>query len=174
MEALSSVYDPKAVEDRLYAWWRDEGLFKPAEGDRPTYSIVLPPPNVTGRLHMGHALTATIEDCLLRWKRMSGYAALWLPGTDHAGIATQVMVERQLEKEGTSRHEVGREAFLDRVWQWKEEHGGIIDRQHESLGASLEWSRYRFTMDEVASKAVREAFCRLYEDGLIYRAYRLI
>ena len=175
MDTLPSGYEPKTVEAARYAAWRDAGLFAPdGDASKPTYTVVLPPPNVTGRLHMGHALTATIEDCFVRFKRMTGFAALWLPGTDHAGIATQVMVERQLQKEGTSRQEVGREEFLRRVWQWKDEHGGIIDRQHEALGASLDWSRYRFTMDEVSSKAVREAFCRLHEQGLIYRDYRLI
>jgi len=175
METLRTVYDPKSVETRLYEGWRDAGHFAPAaDVGQPTYTVVLPPPNVTGRLHMGHALTATIEDAYVRWHRMSGAAALWLPGTDHAGISTQVMVERELAKEGKTRQEVGREAFLARTWAWKEEHGGIIDRQHAALGASLDWSRYRFTMDEVSSKAVREAFCRLHEDGLIYRAYRLI
>ncbi len=175
MEPSSSAYDPSAVEASTYARWRERGYFRP-HGDTaaPTFTVVLPPPNVTGRLHMGHALTATIEDCLVRWHRMRGAAALWLPGTDHAGIATQVMVERQLAGEGSSRVAVGRDEFLRRVWQWKDEHGGIIDRQHEALGASLDWDRYRFTMDEVSSKAVREAFCRLYEQGLIYRAYRLI
>ena len=175
MEPLRTVYDPKAVETRLYEGWRDAGHFKPAAGvGQASYTVVLPPPNVTGRLHMGHALTATIEDAYVRWHRMSGDAALWLPGTDHAGIATQVMVERDLAKEGKTRQGIGREAFLERTWQWKTTHGGIIDRQHAALGASLDWSRDRFTMDEVSSRAVREAFCRLHEDGLIYRAYRLI
>ncbi|MBZ5716071.1 valine--tRNA ligase [Nannocystis pusilla] len=175
MEKLNSVYEPQAVEARLYSWWRDAGNFKPAPGaDRPTYTVVLPPPNVTGRLHMGHALTATIEDTLVRWRRMCGDAALWLPGTDHAGISTQVMVERQLVKEGTSREQVGREEFVRRAWEWTREHGGIIDRQHEALGASLDWTRYRFTLDPISSRAVREAFVRLYEDGLVYRAFRLI
>ncbi|MCY1062979.1 valine--tRNA ligase [Nannocystis sp. SCPEA4] len=175
MEKLNSVYEPQAVEARLYSWWRDAGNFKPAPGaDRPTYTVVLPPPNVTGRLHMGHALTATIEDTLVRWRRMCGDAALWLPGTDHAGISTQVMVERQLVKEGTSREQVGRDEFVRRAWEWTREHGGIIDRQHEALGASLDWTRYRFTLDPISSRAVREAFVRLYEDGLVYRAFRLI
>lgn len=175
MEPLPSAYDPAGVEAALYARWREHGYFTPdPASSAPTFTCVLPPPNVTGRLHMGHALTATIEDCLVRWHRMRGYAALWLPGTDHAGISTQVMVERQLVAEGTSREAVGRDEFLRRTWQWKDEHGGIIDRQHEVLGASLDWSRYRFTMDEVSSKAVREAFCRLHDDGLVYRAYRLI
>jgi valyl-tRNA synthetase len=173
--APSGAYEPSAVEARWYAHWRALDCFAPdPDPAKPSYAIVLPPPNVTGRLHMGHALTATIEDAIVRWKRMSGFAALWLPGTDHAGIATQVMVERQLTAEGSSRLEVGRERFLERVWAWKEEHGGIIDAQHERLGASLDWSRYRFTMDEVSSRAVREAFVRLHEQGLVYRAHRLI
>ncbi|WP_052559205.1 valine--tRNA ligase [Enhygromyxa salina] len=174
-QEFAKVYEPAKVEAHWYARWRDDGLFSPAEHDGPHFTCVLPPPNVTGRLHMGHALTATIEDTLVRWHRMRGERALWLPGTDHAGIATQVMVERDLQKrEQKSRHEIGREAFLERVWVWKDDHGGIIDRQHEALGASLDWSRYRFTMDEVSSRAVREAFVRLHEQGLIYRDYRLI
>ncbi len=172
---LAKVYEPAKVESRWYASWRDGGLFAPGTGDGPHFTCVLPPPNVTGRLHMGHALTATIEDTLVRWHRMRGARALWLPGTDHAGIATQVMVERELQKtEGKTRHDIGREAFLERTWDWKEKHGGIIDRQHEALGASMDWTRYRFTMDEVSSRSVREAFVRLYEQGLIYRDYRLI
>lgn len=173
---LPSGYDPSTVESRWYAHWRDAGYFQPQDDapEKPAFTVVLPPPNVTGRLHMGHALTATIEDCLLRWRRMHGHVTLWLPGTDHAGIATQVMVERKLKAEGSSREEIGRDAFLEATWKWKDEHGGIIDKQHEALGASLDWSRYRFTMDEVSSKAVREAFCRLHEQGLVYRAYRLI
>ena len=172
---LPKNYEASAVEPTLYAKWRAAGLFQPAtDSDAPHFSVVLPPPNVTGRLHMGHALTATIEDSMVRWHRMRGFNTVWLPGTDHAGIATQVMVERKLAAEGTSRQEVGRDAFLEHVWAWKEEHGGIIDKQHEQLGASLDWSRYRFTMDDVSSRAVREAFCRLYDEGLIYRDYRLI
>ena len=178
MENLNSAYDPTAVEGKWYGHWRSMGYFKPVAPEdaagRAPFTVILPPPNVTGRLHMGHALTATVQDCLVRWRRMCGAPALWIPGTDHAGISTQVMVERQLMKEGTSREAIGRAAFLDRVWAWKEEHGGIIDRQHELLGASLDWDRYRFTLDEVSSRAVREAFCRLHDEGLIYRAYRLI
>lgn len=174
MEKLNSVYDPQAVEAKWYRYWQDAGLFEPSASDREAYTVVLPPPNVTGRLHMGHALTATVQDSLVRWKRMSGHPALWLPGTDHAGIATQVMVERKLANEGTSRVELGRDRFLEEVWSWTREHGGIIDSQHEALGASLDWKRARFTMDEVSSRAVREAFCRLFEEGLVYRAYRLI
>ena len=173
---LSKVYDPAQVEARLYAWWKAEGHFGPrADGNEDPYTVVLPPPNVTGRLHMGHALTGTIEDTLVRWQRMRGRAARWLPGTDHAGIATQVMVERDLAaREGVSRLEVGREAFLERTWAWKETHGGAIDSQLERMGASLDWPMYRFTMDEVSSRAVREAFVRLHEEGLIYRDHRLI
>jgi valyl-tRNA synthetase len=171
---FAKVYTPTEVEGPRYEDWRERGLFSPAEGTGPTFTVVLPPPNVTGKLHMGHALTATIEDTLVRWHRMRGFRALWLPGTDHAGIATQVMVERELAKEGKTRQGIGREAFLERTWAWKHEHGGIIDRQHELLGASLDWTRYRFTMDEVSSRAVREAFVRLHEQGLIYRDYRLI
>ncbi|PRQ09944.1 valine--tRNA ligase [Enhygromyxa salina] len=174
-QEFAKVYEPAKVEADWYARWRDDGLFSPAEHDGPHFTCVLPPPNVTGRLHMGHALTATIEDSLVRWHRMRGERALWLPGTDHAGIATQVMVERDLQtREQKSRDEIGREAFLERVWRWTDDHGGVIDRQHEALGASLDWSRYRFTMDEVSSRAVREAFVRLHEQGLIYRDYRLI
>jgi valyl-tRNA synthetase len=176
---LPKAYEPKHVEGPLYARWREAGIFSPPgdareDGGKPVFSIVLPPPNVTGRLHMGHALTATIEDAFVRWHRMRGFAALWVPGTDHAGIATQVMVEREVAKQGLTRHDLGRDAFLARTWVWKEEHGGIIDRQHEALGASLDWSRYRFTMDPASSRAVREAFVRLYEQGLVYRAYRMI
>ncbi|MEE9385286.1 MAG: valine--tRNA ligase [Nannocystaceae bacterium] len=172
---LPNTYDAGEVEPRLYARWKEAGYFRPqASSSGRSFSVVLPPPNVTGRLHMGHALTATIEDCLVRWHRMRGDDVVWLPGADHAGIATQIMVERELEREGSSRRELGRGPFLKRVWEWKETHSGLIDRQHERLGASLDWERYRFTMDEASSAAVREAFCRLHEDGLIYRAYRLI
>src|SRR5436190_3459124 len=137
--------------------------------------MVLPPPNVTGSLHLGHALTASIEDVLARWKRMSGFNVCWMPGIDHAGIATQMVVERELQKkEGKSRHDLGREEFLKRVRRWKEQSGNRIAQQHRALGASLDWERERFTMDEESSRAVREAFVRLYEDGLLYRAERLI
>ena len=160
MEPLRTVYDPKAVETRLYEGWRDAGHFAPAtDHGQPTYTVVLPPPNVTGRLHMGHALTATIEDAYVRWHRMSGAAALWLPGTDHAGISTQVMVERELAKEGKTRQGVGRDAFLARTWAWKEEHGGIIDAQHAALGASpRRWAEAR---NPIAKSRMRASIARL-------------
>ncbi|QSQ14878.1 valine--tRNA ligase [Myxococcus landrumensis] len=173
---LSKAYEPTEVEARRYAFWLERGYFRAeATSDKPAFSIVLPPPNVTGSLHIGHALTATIQDILTRWKRMSGFNALWLPGTDHAGIATQMVVEKELKKsEGKSRHDLGREAFLQRVWEWKGKYGARIGEQHRFLGASLDWSRERFTMDEQSSAAVREVFVRLYEEGLMYRAQKLI
>ncbi len=173
--SLPGTYDPTVIEQDIYRFWEEGGYFVAEEtSDKPPYCIVLPPPNVTGALHMGHALTATVQDLLIRWKKMQGYNALWLPGTDHAGIATQMVVERQLRKEGLSRHDIGREKFLERVWQWKNEYGGRITEQHKRLGASLDWTRERFTMDEGLSRAVREAFVRLYENGKITRDNRLI
>ncbi|MFY1829374.1 valine--tRNA ligase [Myxococcus fulvus] len=173
---LSKAYEPSEVEARLYAFWLERDYFRAAAtSDKPAFSIVLPPPNVTGSLHIGHALTATIQDILTRWKRMSGHNALWLPGTDHAGIATQMVVEKELKKtEGKSRHDLGREKFLERVWTWKGKYGARIGEQHRYLGASLDWSRERFTMDDQSSAAVREVFVRLYEEGLMYRAQKLI
>ena len=172
---IDSSYDPLKVEADWYEFWQKNGFFRADEtSERPPYTIVIPPPNVTGSLHMGHALFVTLQDMLIRWKRMEGYDALWLPGTDHAGIATQVMVERQLATEGTDRHELGREEFLKRVWAWKEQHGGRIIDQLKHMGASCDWDRERFTLDEGLSKAVREAFVRLYEDGLIYRGERMV
>ncbi|MCI0572492.1 MAG: valine--tRNA ligase, partial [Myxococcaceae bacterium] len=172
----SKAYDPTDVEGRWYQAWLDAGVFTAqATSEKPPFCIVLPPPNITGSLHLGHALTATIQDILSRWKRMSGYNVLWLPGTDHAGIATQMVVERELKKtEGKSRHDLGRKAFIERVWEWKEKYGARIGEQHKVLGASLDWTRERFTMDEGLSRAVREVFVRLYEEGLIYRAEKLI
>ncbi len=169
-------YNPTAVEQRWYPFWLERGYFKgDPHSTKPAFSIVLPPPNVTGSLHLGHALTATIQDILCRWKRMSGFNVLWLPGTDHAGIATQMVVEKAIKAtEKKTRHELGREEFLKRVWDWKEKYGKRIGEQHQVLGASLDWSRERFTMDEGLSVAVREVFVRLYEEGLIYRAAKLI
>jgi valyl-tRNA synthetase len=173
---LDKGYEPAQVEPRWARWWEEQGFFRSQDvSDKPPFSIVQPPPNVTGSLHLGHALTATMEDVLARWKRMSGYNVCWLPGIDHAGIATQMVVERELQKgERKSRHDLGREEFLRRVWAWKEAQGDRIAVQHRALGASLDWDRLRFTMDEQSSRAVREAFVRLYQDGLLYRAERLI
>ncbi len=172
---LAKVYEPKIVEQKWYAEWESRGYFHATlPSQNPSYSIVIPPPNITGVLHMGHALNNTLQDILCRWKRMSGFNVLWMPGTDHAGIATQNVVERQLSSEGKDRHEVGREDFVDRVWRWKAESGGQIIGQLKRLGASCDWERERFTMDAGLSRAVREVFVRLYEEGLIYRDDRLI
>jgi valyl-tRNA synthetase len=172
---LPKGYEPREVEEKWYAVWEEGGFFRADENSsRPHYSIVIPPPNVTGVLHMGHALNNTLQDILCRWKRMTGHEVLWMPGTDHAGIATQNVVEKQLASEGKDRHELGREKFVKRVWQWREESGGQIINQLKRLGASCDWERERFTMDEGLSKAVREVFVRLYGEGLIYRDNRLI
>jgi len=172
---MPSQYDPTAAEGRWYPTWIERGYFHAeTPSDRPPYCIVIPPPNVTGRLHMGHALNDTIQDIVVRRARMQGKETLWLPGTDHAGIATQVVVERELRKEGLERRDIGREAFLERAWAWKEQYGGEITRQIKALGASCDWDRERFTMDDGLSRAVRVAFVRMYEDGLIYRGERLI
>jgi valyl-tRNA synthetase len=174
---LAKGYEHAEVEARWYRAWTERGMFHGDETDgrRPHFSIVLPPPNVTGSLHLGHALTATLQDVLIRWKKMSGFNTLWLPGTDHAGIATQMIVEKELKKtEKKGRHDLGREEFLRRVWAWKEKYGSRIGEQHKALGASLDWERERFTMDEGLSRAVREVFVRLHEEGLIYREKKLI
>lgn len=174
---IPKTYDPKQAEREHYARWEAEGCFAPEinrDPAAPVYSIVIPPPNVTGSLHMGHALQHTLMDVLTRWKRMSGYRTLWLPGMDHAGISTQMVVTRELKKEGLTRHDLGREKFVERVWQWKHESGGQILNQMRREGASVDWSRERFTMDEGLSRAVREVFVRLYEDGLIYRGDRIV
>jgi valyl-tRNA synthetase len=172
---LAKGYEPHEVEARWYEAWEKNGLFHADEKSAmPHYSIVIPPPNVTGVLHMGHALNNTLQDILVRWKRMTGHEVLWMPGTDHAGIATQNVVEKQLAAEGKNRHELGRESFVERVWQWRAESGGQIINQLKRLGASCDWQRERFTMDEGLSKAVREVFVRLYDEGLIYRDNRLI
>ncbi|RJR48301.1 MAG: valine--tRNA ligase [Deltaproteobacteria bacterium] len=169
-EILDKVYDPQKIETKWYSYWEEAGLFRArADGASPPYCIVIPPPNVTGSLHMGHALNNTLQDILVRFKRMSGFDALWMPGTDHAGIATQNVVERMLAAEGVNRHSLGREAFIERVWQWKAESGGAIINQLKRLGCSCDWSRERFTLDEGLSRAVREVFVRLYEEKLIYK-----
>ncbi|MEW6038928.1 MAG: valine--tRNA ligase [Pseudomonadota bacterium] len=170
---MDKVYEPHAIEQRWYQLWEASGFFAPA-GEGVPYCIMIPPPNVTGSLHMGHAFQDTVMDLLIRYHRMKGNRTLWQAGTDHAGIATQLVVERQLAASGQTRHDLGREAFIERVWQWKETSGGTITRQLRRLGASLDWSRERFTMDEGLSQAVREVFVRLYEEGLIYRGKRLV
>jgi valyl-tRNA synthetase len=170
---MDKAYTPGDIETRIYERWESSGAFAP-RGDGEPYCIMLPPPNVTGTLHMGHAFQHTLMDTLTRWHRMRGYAALWQPGTDHAGIATQMVVERQLAAEGTSRHDLGREKFLERVWKWKEQSGGTITRQMRRLGESVDWSRDTFTMDPRLSRAVTEVFVRLHEEGLIYRGKRLV
>jgi len=171
--SLEKTYNPHAIEREWYQTWEDRGYFKPQGGNEP-YCIMIPPPNVTGSLHMGHGFNNAVMDAMIRYHRMKGDDTLWQMGTDHAGIATQMVVERQLAAEGQDRHDLGREKFLEKVWEWKAESGGNITRQLRRLGSSLDWSRERFTMDEGLSKAVQEAFVRLYEDGLIYRGKRLV
>src|SRR5688572_31496166 len=172
---LSDRYEPAAVEDRRYPRWEKNGYFRgDAESTKKPFSIVIPPPNVTGSLHIGHALNNTLQDILVPLKRMDGFNVLWMPGTDHAGIATQVVVERQLAEEGKTRHDLGREAFVERVWKWKEASGGTIIRQLKRLGASCDWSRERFTMDPGLSRAVIKVFVELYRAGLIYKDKRLV
>ena len=172
---LPKTYEPQQVESRIYQMWQDGGYFH-AEKDesKMPFTIVMPPPNVTGQLHMGHAMDATLQDTLIRFKRMQGYNALWVPGVDHAGIATQIKVEEELRKEGLTRYDLGREKFLERVWDWKNKYGNRIVEQQKKLGASCDWDRARFTMDEGCSKAVREVFVSLYEKGLIYKGSRII
>jgi valyl-tRNA synthetase len=179
---LPKTYDFKNTEERIYQMWEEGSYFKPTnDPNKPNhdpsmkpYVISIPPPNVTGKLHLGHAMFVSMEDLMIRYHRMQGIPTLWVPGTDHAGIATQLRVEQSLRDEGSSREEIGRDAFLKRTWAWKEEYGGHITRQIRRLGASCDWSRERFTLDDGLSKAVREAFVRLYEKGLIYRGPRLI
>ena len=177
---LEKTFDPKAVEPRLYTAWEASGAFSPDKvlaknPDAEPFCMVIPPPNVTGSLHVGHALNDTLQDVLARFHRMRGKAVLWLPGTDHAGIATQMMVERELSKEGNvGRRDMGREAFVERVWKWKADSGGTIVRQMRRLGCSCDWGRERFTLDEGLSQAVRKVFVQLYKEGLIYRDKRLV
>ncbi len=172
---MEKHYDPQSVENKWYQWWEENGHFH-ADATRggESYSVVIPPPNVTGILHMGHALNNTIQDVLVRWRRMQGRNTVWIPGTDHAGIATQNVVEKALRKEGLSRRDLGREKFLERVWDWRKEYGGTIVRQLRKIGASCDWQRERFTMDEGLSDAVSEVFCRLYDEGLIYRGNYIV
>ncbi len=176
MKELPKVYEPKAVEKKIYDMWMEQGCFKGViDKEKKPFSIVMPPPNVTGQLHMGHALDAALQDILTRYKRMQGYSALWLPGVDHAGIATQIKVEEVLRKEeGKTRYDLGRDKFLERVWDWKNQYGDRIVEQQKSMGVSCDWDRSRFTMDDVCAKSVRETFCDLYEKGLIYKGSRII
>ncbi len=172
---LPKTYNPKEFEDKLYSFWNDKGYFKAhVNKDKKSFSIMMPPPNVTGNLHLGHALNGTIQDILIRWKRMEGYEALWLPGTDHASISTEAKVVDKLKKEGKSKEKLGREKFLEEAWNWTEKYGGNIKEQFKKLGASCDWSRERFTLDKGLSDAVEEVFVRLYNKGLIYRGNRII
>ena len=174
-EILDKVYEPHQVEKHWYQYWLDKGYFRAdANGSSRTFCIVIPPPNVTGSLHMGHALNNTLQDIMIRYKRMCGYNTLWMPGTDHAGIATQNVVEKQLASQSIGRKDLGREKFIEQVWEWKAKYGGIIIEQLKRLGASCDWERERFTMDEGLSQAVREVFVRLYEEGLIYKGDYII
>ena len=175
MNNIAKVYDPKQVEDRIYNEWTEKGYFHAeVDQEKTPYTIVIPPPNITGQLHMGHALDNTLQDILIRWKRMQGYSALWLPGTDHASIATEARIVEAMAKEGITKEEIGREEFLKKAWEWKELYGGRIVEQLKKLGSSCDWERERFTMDEGLSNAVKEVFIRLYKKGLIYRGERII
>jgi valyl-tRNA synthetase len=175
LDQIPKAYDPQATEQRIYQWWESNGYFRPRENPgRKPFVISMPPPNVTGALHLGHALTATIEDLMIRYHRMRGDPTLWVPGEDHAGIATQAVVERELAKEGTDRHQLGRERFVERVWEWVRTYKSRIQNQHRRLGVSTDWERERFTLDEGLVRAVREVFVRLYEEGLAYRGERII
>ncbi len=170
MTSLPKSYDPKEIESKWYKFWQQNAFFHAeASSDKPPYAIVIPPPNITGSLHIGHALDNTLQDCLIRWRRMQGYNTLWMPGTDHAGIVTELIMERKLVEEGTSRNDLGREKFIERMWQWKDESAGYIVSQLQKLGCSCDWERERFTLDEGLSEAVRTAFVKLYNQGLIYR-----
>ena len=172
---LAKSYKPSEFEDRIYDFWMKGNYFHAeVDKDKKPYTIVMPPPNMTGQLHIGHALDLTLQDTLIRWRRMQGYAALWLPGTDHASIATEAKIVEAMRKEGVTKDDLGREGFLKRAWEWKEEYGGRITRQFRKLGSSCDWQRERFTMDEGCSKAVKEVFVKLYNKGLIYRGERII
>src|SRR5712672_2866710 len=175
-EPLPKQYDPQSAQERWLRFWDEKGYFhsEPDPGRRPS-TIVIPPPNVTGALHMGHALNNTLQDVLVRWRRMQGYKTLWMPGTDHAGIATQAMVEERVrEEEGKSRRDIGREELVKRIWQWKDQYEARILNQLKQIGASCDWARTRFTLDPICARAVRETFYKMFEDGLIYRGKRLV
>ena len=175
MKELAKTYSPSEFEERIYKNWCEKKYFTPViDHSKPHFSIVIPPPNITGQLHMGHALDNTLQDILIRYKRMNGYCTLWLPGTDHASIATEAKIVEAMRKEGVSKDDIGRDGFLERAWAWKEQYGGRIISQLKKLGSSCDWSRERFTMDEGCSEAVKEVFVRLYNKGLIYRGERII
>ncbi|HEX8668042.1 MAG TPA: class I tRNA ligase family protein, partial [Allosphingosinicella sp.] len=174
MTELPKTFDPAAIEARWYSLWEEQGLFRPARPDAEPFTIVIPPPNVTGSLHIGHALDNTLQDILVRHARLQGKDALWVVGTDHAGIATQMVVERNLESQGVRRTDMSREAFVEHVWEWKAQSGGQITRQLRRLGASCDWANERFTMDEGFSRAVVKVFVQLYREGLLYRDKRLV
>ena len=175
MKQLATKYDPKEVEERTYKKWEESGYFHAkADPDKKPYTIVMPPPNITGQLHMGHALDCTLQDILIRFRRMQGYSALWLPGTDHAAIATEAKIVAAMKEDGVTKDDIGRDGFMERAWAWKAEYGGRIEKQIRKMGASCDWERERFTMDEGCSKAVKEVFIELYEKGLIYRGERII
>lgn len=170
MKELEKIYDPSSVEDKHYKKWVDAGYFHAErDPDKRPYTIVMPPPNITGQLHMGHAMDETWQDILIRYKRMQGYAALWVPGTDHASIATEAKIVAKMKEEGLTKQDLGRDRFLERAWDWKKQYGGRIVEQLKKLGCSCDWQRERFTMDEGCSKAVLKVFKKLYDDGLIYR-----
>ena len=172
---LKDKFNPKDFEDRLYKEWEKKGYFKATiDKNKEPYCIMMPPPNVTGKLHMGHALDDTIQDILIRYKRMRGYDVLWLPGTDHASISTEMKVVQKLKDEGKTKYELGREKFLEEAWNWTHKYGGIIQEQQRKLGCSCDWERNRFTLDEGMSDAVLEQFVKLYEKGLIYKGKRMV
>ncbi|MBR5145424.1 MAG: class I tRNA ligase family protein, partial [Clostridia bacterium] len=172
---MAKTYEPQSFEKDLYHWWEKEGFFTPSvDSKKEPFTIVIPPPNITGQLHMGHALDESIQDCIIRFKRMQGYSTLWLPGTDHASIATEVKIVEQLAKEGIDKYDLGREKFLERAWDWKKQYGGRIVEQLRCLGSSCDWTREAFTMDERCSRAVKHVFVKLYNEGLIYQGDRII
>ena len=172
---LAKQYNPSEVEDRTYKFWCDNKYFHAeVNPEKKPYTIVIPPPNITGQLHMGHALDNTLQDILIRWRRMQGYEALWLPGTDHASIATEAKIVEAMRKEGVTKEDIGRDGFLERAWAWKDQYGSRIIEQLKKMGSSCDWDRERFTMDEGCSKAVKEVFVNLYEKGLIYQGKRMV
>jgi len=172
---INKAYEAKQIEQKWYRFWEEKGYFKPApDNGKPPFTILIPPPNVTGILHIGHVLNNTLQDVAVRYQRMTGRPTLWLPGVDHAGIATQNMVEKNIAKDGLSRHDLGREKLVEKIWEWKHEKGNIILDQLRLLGASCDWDRLRFTMDEMLSRAVKEVFVTLYEQGLIYKGKYII